>query len=77
VFDLSAPAIKIAVRKTGKASAHLYLLGLFGKDLLIESITDFIFPPLSGVIWHGFGPFMAQTAVAQIDGFTANGHTTT
>ena len=72
----------MAVRKTGKASAHLYLLGLFVKDLLIEPITDFIFPPCSGVIRHGFGLFLAQAMVvtlapiAPIDGFTAYGHTT-
>jgi hypothetical protein len=45
VLDLSGPAISIAVRKTGRASAHLYLLGFFGKYLLIESIADFMFPP--------------------------------
>jgi hypothetical protein len=32
----------MAVRKMAKASAHLYL---FGKDLLIKSVTDFMFPP--------------------------------
>jgi hypothetical protein len=42
VFDLSGPAIMMAVRKMAKASAHLFLLG---NDLLIESVTDFIFPP--------------------------------